>query len=70
VSELACPLGELPVVDPDLPASELLGAMSRGADGRALVVRDGLLVGIVSPTDLVRHLELLELRRPRSGDHH
>lgn len=69
VRDVACPLDEVPVVGPDDPLAELLPRMAGCADGRALVVEDGRIVGIVSPTDVMRQMEIAELRRPRQAEH-
>lgn len=67
VETVACPVEELPEAAPDLPLIELLPRLRGGADGRALVIEDGRLVGIVSPTDVARSIDLAELgiRIPR-----
>lgn len=62
VSEVACTTDDLPVVGPDEPLSDLLPRMSGCSDGRALVVEDDRVVGIVSPTDVMRQLERADLR--------
>lgn len=38
-----------------------------GADGRALVVEDDRVVGLVSPTDVMRRMEVAELQSPRQN---
>jgi Zn-dependent protease/CBS domain-containing protein len=62
VADIACPVGELPVASADEPVIELLERMRGCADGRALVVEEGRVVGIVSPTDIARLLQLGDLR--------
>jgi CBS domain-containing protein len=62
VEEVACPLEELPEADPDAQLMELLPRMRGCADGRALVIGDGRVVGIVSPSDVARSIDLAELR--------
>jgi Zn-dependent protease/predicted transcriptional regulator len=69
VREVACPLDETPVVAPDDKLADLLPRMAGCTDGRALVVEEGRLVGIVSPTDVMRRLEIAELRGPRHDQH-
>jgi Zn-dependent protease len=61
---VAAGIGDLPLVAPDDLVTDVLPRMTRAADGRALVVAGGRLVGIVSPTDIVRRLELAGLRPP------
>ncbi|HVL97735.1 MAG TPA: site-2 protease family protein [Egibacteraceae bacterium] len=63
--DIACPVDDIPLARPDEPLADLLPRMSAGADGRALVVEDGRVVGIVSPTDVARLLEVAELRSPQ-----
>lgn len=58
ISDIACPLDELPVVGPDAPITEVLNRMNGCADGRALVMADGRLTGIISPTDISRAITL------------
>lgn len=64
IDSVACPFDEVPIVGPDEPLEELLTKMSSGADGRVLVVDHGELVGIISPTDVTRQIELGSLRDP------
>jgi Zn-dependent protease/CBS domain-containing protein len=61
--EIACAPAEVPVARPDDSLVELLERMHGCADGRAVVVDDtGRVVGIVSPSDVARALELADLR--------
>lgn len=69
IGELACPLSEVPVVEPDEPLADLLPQMSGCSDSRAIVVENGRIVGLVSPTDVMRKLEVAELRTPRADQH-
>lgn len=69
VREVACPIDDVPVVRPDDPAAELLPQMSRGDDGRALVVEHDRVVGLVSPTDVMRRLEVAGLSGRRTDQH-
>lgn len=69
VREVACPLDEVPLVSPDDPLSDLLPRMAGCSDGRALVVEDGRIVGLVSPTDVMRQLDVAELRGARQAQH-
>ncbi|HLL64097.1 MAG TPA: site-2 protease family protein [Propionibacteriaceae bacterium] len=62
--DIACPPAEVPVGRPEQPVQELLERMHGCADGRAVVVdAEGRVIGVVSPTDLARALELADLRR-------
>ena len=63
VGQLSCPIDELVIVGPDEPLSEVVPRMSGCADGRALVVDHDRLIGIVTPSDVMRRLETAELRR-------
>ncbi|GAB3942734.1 hypothetical protein GCM10027614_30280 [Micromonospora vulcania] len=49
---------------PDEQLNELLPRLTDCADGRALVVTDNRLVGIVSPTDISRAVQRTALRAP------
>lgn len=67
VGQVAVPLAEVPQVSPYDTATQLLEKLQGAPDGRALVFDGGRLVGIVSPTDLQRMLDLA-LLRPRRAD--
>ena len=54
IGEIACPTDEIPIVRPDELVSELLVRLGGCADGRALVMEGGQLVGIISPSDISR----------------
>jgi len=62
VGEIACPLEDVATASPEDPAALLLERMSGCEDGRALVFDEGRVVGIVSPRDVQRALELAGLR--------
>jgi CBS domain-containing protein len=63
LQEIACAPAEVPVAHPEEPLVELLERMQGCADGRAVVVDSaGRVVGIVSPSDVARALELTDLR--------
>jgi hypothetical protein len=55
VRDIACPLEE--------PAADLLPRLSQYAEGRALVLSEGVLVGIVSPLDVSRVLHRMGVPR-------
>lgn len=57
VRDVACRPEELTLSAPDEALVELLPRLGQCADGRALVVADGRLVGIVSPRDINRAIE-------------
>lgn len=67
--DVACPPGEVPIVEPDDPLPEVMSTMSGCAGGRALVFDDGHLVGIVSPTDLSRAVALRRLGAGRGAQY-
>jgi Zn-dependent protease/predicted transcriptional regulator len=52
--QIACRPDELVLVSPDEPLLDLLPRLNGCADGRVLVVSEGRLVGIVSPSDISR----------------
>jgi Zn-dependent protease/CBS domain-containing protein len=61
--EIACAPNEVPVARPNDSLVDLLERMHGCADGRAVVVDDaGRVVGLVSPSDVARSLELADLR--------
>ncbi len=63
VMDVACALDRVPIARSDEMLLDLVTRMSGCADGRAVVIDDGQLVGIVSPTDVARALEVAALRR-------
>jgi Zn-dependent protease len=61
--DIACPMTEVPLSSPGEPLPDLLQRMQTAPDGRALVLGDGgRLVGIVSPSDISRLVQLSMLR--------
>ena len=69
VSQVARPLEELVVVQPDTPITELLPPLSSSSERRALVLDDGRLVGLISTTDIARAIEVADLRPPSERSH-
>ncbi|MFG1704270.1 M50 family metallopeptidase [Nonomuraea sp. M3C6] len=64
--DIACPPDELPSARPDELLTDLLPRMNGGADGRAVVLDpDGHPIGIVSPSDISRALQIGDLRRDK-----
>jgi len=55
--QIACRPEELVLVSPEEPLPDLLPRLNGCADGRVLVVSDGRLVGIISPSDISRAVE-------------
>jgi Zn-dependent protease/CBS domain-containing protein len=56
VRELMVPLGDQVVVAPDARMDQVMGKLQDGEAGRVLVVQDGEVVGIITPSDLTRWL--------------
>jgi Zn-dependent protease/CBS domain-containing protein len=56
VREVMVPLGGQVVVAPDARMDGVLGKLEEGEAGRVLVVQDGEVVGIITPSDLTRWL--------------
>ena len=65
--EVACPSEQLVLASPDEPLTELLTRLDGCADGRALVVSNDHLVGIVSPSDISRAAQRNALRHQLAG---
>jgi Zn-dependent protease/CBS domain-containing protein len=64
INEIACPLERVPTAHPRDPATNLLDVSDAGCnEGRTLVVDNGKLVGIVSPSDINRLLQRSSLGR-------
>jgi Zn-dependent protease/CBS domain-containing protein len=57
IKEIICPLDKVSTARPDDPASNLLNDGGGCSEGRTLVVDNGRLVGIVSPSDINRLLQ-------------
>jgi Zn-dependent protease/predicted transcriptional regulator len=65
LSEIACRPDDVPTARPDEPLADLLPRMVGCADGRAVVTDDtGVVVGIVSPSDVSRVVQRASLRCP------
>jgi Zn-dependent protease/predicted transcriptional regulator len=61
--DIAAPLSDVPVSAPEEPIPELLQRMQTAPDGRAFVIDEtGRLVGIVSPSDIARYVQLCMMR--------
>jgi Zn-dependent protease len=59
--DTACPVAEIPVARPDEPLTDLLPRLAGCTDGRAVVLDRGRVVGVVSPTDIARTLQLADV---------
>jgi CBS domain-containing protein len=57
VKEIICPLDRVSTVRPSDPATNLLDVSEGCSEGRTLVVDNGRLVGIVSPSDINRLMQ-------------
>ncbi len=65
VGDIALPLGAVPTATPQEPLTGLLERMSAaGPRSRALVFEGGHLVGILTPTDLARLIDVYRLAHP------
>ncbi|MEU2611151.1 site-2 protease family protein [Micromonospora sp. NPDC007271] len=62
LAEVACRADDLVLAKPDEQLTDLLPRLSACADGRALVVMEQRLVGIVSPSDISRAVQRGNLR--------
>ena len=62
VVDLACPIDKVPTAAPDDPALDAMRRMDDDcAEGRVLVMDDGVLIGLLSPSDVRRAIELAEV---------
>jgi Zn-dependent protease len=59
--DVACPPAEVPTARPEEPLLDLLGRMQGCSDGRAVVLDGGRVVGVVSPSDVTRTLQVADL---------
>jgi Zn-dependent protease/CBS domain-containing protein len=66
IKEIICPLDRVPTVRPGDPAANLLNVSDGCSEGRTLVVDDGRLVGIISPSDINRILQRSSLGRSQT----
>ncbi|MFU8850074.1 site-2 protease family protein [Micromonospora sp. SL1-18] len=62
LAEVACRADDLVLANPDEQLTDLLPKLSACADGRALVVTEQRLVGIVSPSDISRAVQRGHMR--------
>ncbi|MGW6498456.1 site-2 protease family protein [Nonomuraea angiospora] len=68
LADIACPPEEVPQARPEEPLTDLLARMGGCADGRAVVLdQDGRLVGLLTPTDISRTIQMADLRATLSG---
>jgi CBS domain-containing protein len=59
VRDAACPLSEIATATPDEPVADVLPRLNDCSEGRALVLSDGHLTGIISPDDVSRAVQRL-----------
>lgn len=65
VGEIALPLDSVPTAGPSEPLTALIERVAASGHGsRALVMDEGRVVGIVTPTDLARLIDVYRLARP------
>jgi Zn-dependent protease/CBS domain-containing protein len=57
IKEVACPLDKVSTATPADPATNLLDVSDGCSEGRTLVVDNGRLVGIISPSDISRLMQ-------------
>jgi CBS domain-containing protein len=57
IKEIACPIDKVATASPADPVTNLLGGSDSCSEGRTLVLDNGRLVGIISPSDIHRLLQ-------------
>ncbi|MFI6738806.1 site-2 protease family protein [Nonomuraea sp. NPDC050451] len=68
LADIACPPQEVPQARPEEPLTDLLARMEGSADGRAVVLDPaGRLIGLLTPTDISRTIQMADLRGTLSG---
>jgi Zn-dependent protease/predicted transcriptional regulator len=67
IQRVVTPLDEVTVATPFEPLLEVLRRIRQGGETRVLVVHEGQVVGIVSPTDIARVLDRAPLRATEPG---
>ena len=65
VRDIAYPLDRVVVGHPDQPLASLVEQLEHSADPRALVFDQGRLVGVITPTDILRASRLGQRGRLR-----
>ena len=61
VGDIACGPDEIAIAGPEEAVTAVLPRLGTCADGRAIVAHDGRVVGILSPTDIARMIEIAEV---------
>ncbi len=59
--DVACPVHEIPLASPDEPLTAVLPRLAGCTDGRAVVLEGERVVGVLSPSDIARTLQLADL---------
>lgn len=67
VRDVAWPVADVPRAEPSDSLVDLVLRLGEAGDGRALVFERTRLVGIISPTDVSRAIQVAELRRRTTG---
>ena len=67
VGDIACGRDDVVLTGPDEPLTSVLPRLSSSEDGRAVVVQEGRVIGILSPTDIARMLQVADLWSPGRG---
>lgn len=62
-----CPIDEVPQIDADESVADLLPRLSETTADRALVLHNGRLVGVISPSDVARRVELAQAGVTQGG---
>jgi Zn-dependent protease/CBS domain-containing protein len=70
IEEVACPEEDVATAAPGEALVDVLPRMAGCADGRVVVVEGGRVVGILSPRDVARQLELSDLRATTGSARH
>jgi Zn-dependent protease/CBS domain-containing protein len=65
IKQITCPLDQVTTASPADPVTNLLGAADGCSEGRTLVVDNGRLVGIISPSDISRLVQRSLAGQPR-----
>jgi hypothetical protein len=68
VQEIALPLSSVPTATPLEPLNALIERLAAARHvSRALVIDEGKVVGIVTPSDLARLIDVYRLAQPSPG---
>lgn len=59
--DVSCPLAEIALARPDERLAAVVPRLAGSPDGRAIVVDEGRVLGVVSPSDVARTLQLVDL---------